>query len=83
MFSLFPRWPTRIGGWAEGAEEFGAGVRGEDFVEPGLFRSLILAGEDFNDISVFELFVEIGHFAVDFDADNMIADLRVETVGEI
>ena len=34
-------------------EEFSAGVRSEDFFEPGLLGGLIFGGEDFNDIALF------------------------------
>ena len=55
----------------------------DDFAEPGGFWGLIFRGEDFYDVTLFETVVKIGHFAVDFDADDMTADFRVEAEGEV
>ncbi len=63
--------------------EFLAGVRGEDFLEPGFFGGLVFAGEDFYDVALFEAVIEIAHFAVDFNADDVAADFAVETEGEV
>lgn len=69
--------------WTKSTKEFGAGVGGEDFVEPGLLGGLVLASEDFNYVAVFEFFVEVTHFAIDFDADDVVADFGVKTISEI
>ncbi len=47
---------------------------GEDFFEPRFAGDLVFGGEDFDDVALFELSVEVTHFAVDFDADDVAAD---------
>ena len=59
------------------------GVGGEDFIEPRGLSSLFLGGEDFDDITMLEFSGEAAHLAVNFDAHDMIANFRVETIGEI
>ena len=71
------------GGGTEGVHEFGTSVGSEDFVEPGLLRGLVFAGEDFDHIAVFEFFIKIAHLAVDFDANNVIADFGMKAIGKI
>ena len=56
---------------------------GDDFVEPGGFGGLSFAGEDLDDVAVFELGVEIDEFAVDFDAGDVATDFGVKAVGEV
>lgn len=46
----------------------------DDFVEPGGAGGLIFRGEDFDNVAVLQLFVEVAHLAVDFDADDVRAD---------
>ena len=63
--------------------EFLAGVGGEDFFEPADFGGLVFGGEDFDNIVLLEFGVEVGDFAVDFDAGDFGADFGVETKGKI
>ena len=63
--------------------EFLAGVGGEDFFEPADFGGLVFAGEDFNNVALVEFSVEVGDFAVDFDAGNFGANFGVEAKSEI
>ena len=66
-----------------GVADFLAGAGGDEFFEPGDFGGLVFAGEDFDDVALFEFGVEVFHFAVDFDADDVVADFGVEAVGEV
>ena len=63
--------------------DFGAGVRGNDFVEPRLLGDLILRCEDFDDVAVLEFMIQIAHFTIYLNAGDMIADFGMETVGKI
>ncbi len=49
-------------------------MRSDDFVEPRGFWGLVFGSEDFYYVAMLELFVEVGHFAVDFYADDMTTD---------
>lgn len=55
----------------------------DDAIEPRWGRGLIFASEDFDDVALFEFFVHVGHFAVDFDADSAASDGGMEFVGEV
>ena len=44
---------------------------------------MVFASEDFDDIALLELTVEVAHFAVDFDADDVAADFAVKAEGEV
>ena len=32
---------------------------------------------------MFEFFIEISHFAIDFDTDDMVTDFGMEAIGEV
>ena len=63
--------------------KFGAGVGSEEFVEPAGFGSLIFVSENFDDIVLSKFGVEVGDFAVDFDAGDFAANFGMEMIGEI
>ena len=63
--------------------EFGAGLRGKKFIKPAGFGGLVFASEDFDNVVLLESGVEVGDFAVDFDAGGFGADFGVEAIGEI
>ena len=58
-------------------------MRGDDFGEPRGAGDLVLGRQNLDDIALFEAVVEVAHFAVDFDADDVAADLAMETEGEV
>ncbi len=59
------------------------GVGREDFVEPRGLGSLVFAGKNLDDIALLELAVEVAHFAVDLDADDVTADFAMKAEGEV
>ena len=60
-----------------------AGVGGEEFLEPRFAGGLVFGGDDFYNIAAFERSLEVGHFAVDFDAGGLAANLAVDAVSKI
>ena len=62
---------------------FGAGARRADEVEPVLVRVLVRARQDLDDVAVPQLVAERLDLAVDARAGDVIAELRVDLVGEV
>lgn len=58
-------------------------MRSDDFFEPRNFRSLVLTGKDFDDISLAQFGVEVAHFAVNFNANHRAANFGMKPISKI
>jgi hypothetical protein len=62
----------------------GFGHRGFGEIQPILIGMLaIFGGQDFYDLAIANMVVEGDHFAVCFGTDRMIADLAMNSIGEV
>src|SRR5579884_128760 len=63
--------------------DFASRVRGPDEAEPIAARAVALLGENFHDVAAVELVAKGDNLAVHFGADALVADFRVDEIGEI
>lgn len=84
LFLLF--WGFRDEVFGETIElltEFLTGVRSDDFIQPRWLGSRRFTSHDFDDVAVNKFCVQIRHFAVNFNANNVSTNLGMETIGKV